>query len=108
MKILCICQRGNSRSVALAYIFKDVLNQDALAMGIESASDETKEMLYGWADIIILVDKSFKDEIPGEYRDRLRVWDVGPDRYFLGFHPDLLGQYDEFIKNEVTVGAGEI
>lgn len=51
MKILCICERGNSRSVALAYLFKDWLGQDALSMGITASSEDTKRMLYEWAEL---------------------------------------------------------
>lgn len=103
MKILCICERGNSRSVALAYIFKDVLNQDALAMGIRATTEDTKIMLYDWSDIIILVDKTFESEIPEKYQEKLHVWDVGPDRYFMGFHQDLIKQYENYINSQVTV-----
>jgi predicted protein tyrosine phosphatase len=103
MKILCICERGNSRSVVLAYMFKDIYGQDALAIGIRTASEETKTMLYSWADVIILVDKMFENEIPMEYGNKLKIWDVGPDRYFQGFHPELLGQYEEHIKNHTTI-----
>lgn len=97
-KILCICERGNSRSVALAYLLKDGLNQDAIAMGIHTAGDDTKEMLYQWAESIILVDKRLEEEIPEQYHHKMVIWDVGPDRYFLGFHPDLLNQYQVFIQ----------
>ena len=103
MKILCVCQRGNSRSVALAYIFKDRLNQDAIAMGIRTASDETKQMLYDWADSIILVDGKFANEMPIRHIGKTKVWDVGPDRYFLGFHPDLLRQYEEYVNKEMAI-----
>ena len=105
MNILCVCQRGNSRSVALAYIFKDVYGQDALAMGISAASDDTKSMLYEWADIIILVDQKYEDEIPAEYKKKLQIWDVGSDKYFLGFHPELLELYRKYIDERVTVYA---
>jgi predicted protein tyrosine phosphatase len=97
LKILCICQRGNSRSVALAYIFKDMLDQDAIAIGIEAASNDTKEMLFEWADSIIVVDETLADGIPNTYWSKLNVWDVGPDRYFLGFHPELLEQFAKYI-----------
>ncbi len=99
MKILCVCARGNSRSVALAYILKDQMNLDAIAIGIEAASEETKEMLYKWADKIILVDKTL-DKIPEKYRSKLKIWDVGRDRFFRGFEPELLQIYTDYIKKE--------
>lgn len=100
MKILTVCERGNSRSVALAWILKDHMNLNAIAMGIRAADEETKEMLYKWADKIILVAGDFKDEIPEEFRGKLKVWDVGPDRFFRGFEPELLQTYADFINKD--------
>ena len=100
MKILCICARGNSRSVALSWILKDHLHLDALAMGLEANSEETKEMLYKWADRIILVDKNFLDFIPEQYRAKLKIFDVGGDRFFRGFEPELLQMYVDYINKE--------
>ena len=74
-------------------------------MGINAASHSTKRMLYEWAEIIILVDGNFEDEIPAEYQGKLQIWDVGPDQYFLGFHPELLEQYRKYIDERVTVYA---
>lgn len=100
MKILCVCARGNSRSVALAWLFKDHLNQDAIAMGIRAAGDEVKYLLYKWAEKIILVDEEFKDEIPEEFRDKLKIWHVGGDRFFRGFEPELLQMYIDYMNND--------
>lgn len=99
-KIVTVCARGNSRSVALAFIFKDVLGHDAVAIGIESAGDDLKELLFTWADKIILVDETFKDLIPNKYKDKLLVWHVGVDRFFRGFEPDLLDMYKDYIEKE--------
>lgn len=97
MKVLCVCQEGNSRSVVLASILKNELAYDALAMGIRKTSEPTKEMLYEWADMIVLVDKTFVPEIPTKYLNKLAVWDVGQDRYFQGFSQDLIDQYHNYI-----------
>ena len=74
MKILCICERGNSRSVALAWILKDHLGHDAVAIGAKSAGRKTLKMLCKWADKIILVDKDFKNEIPLNQKKKLKIW----------------------------------
>ena len=100
MKILCLCERGNSRSVALAWILKDQMGHDAIAGGMRTMSDRTKRILYKWADKVILVDKTFENEIPEEYRNKLKVWDVGPDRFFRGFELELLNMYTNFINAE--------
>ena len=100
MRILCLCERGNSRSVALAWILKDHMGHNAIASGMRSMDDGTKKMLYEWADRIILVDKSFENEIPEEYKSKLKVWDVGPDRFFRGFEQSLLDTYVKYINEE--------
>lgn len=100
MKIVCICERGNSRSVALAWLLKDGLGWDAVAIGIRAAGPELKSFLYQWADKIILVDAQFTSEIPEEYREKLLVWDVGLDRYFRGFEPSLLQLYKDYMRTE--------
>ena len=97
MKILCLCHRGNSRSVALAWILKDHMGHEAIATGMEIMSPETKEMLFNWAERIILVDKILESEIPEQYKGKLKVWDVGPDRFFRGFEKDLLEMYQNYI-----------
>lgn len=103
-KILVICARGNSRSVALAYVFKDYLQQDAIAIGIEAANKDTKQMLFKWAEKIILVAGEFEEklrkEIPKKYIDKLLIWNVGGDRFFRGFEPELLEIYKDYIKIE--------
>ena len=97
MKILVLCERGNSRSVALAWILKDHMGHNAIATGMRTTDDDTKKMLYDWAERIILVDKTFEDKIPEGYKSKLKIWDVGPDRFFRGFEQDLLDTYVKYI-----------
>ena len=99
MKILCICERGNSRSSQLGWLLKDGLGHDAIAMGIRSNSGETKHMLYKWAEMIILLDEDFITEIPQEYHKKLKVWNVGKDRFF-SFSPELVSILKQFILEE--------
>jgi hypothetical protein len=80
-----------------------MLNQDAIAIGTETASEETKRILCDWSDIIILVDATLQDEILQKCGDKLRVWDVGPDRYFRGFDLDLLQQYQDYLNGQVMI-----
>jgi len=55
-------------------------------------------MLYEWADRIILTTKEFVDRIPDEYKKKLSVWDVGGDRFFRGFEPELLDMYKTYMQ----------
>ncbi len=103
MRFLCVCHRGNSRSVALAWILKDILHHEAIAIGIEASSLETREMLGAWADTIICVDQSCLAGIPLAYLSKTRLWHVGGDRFFRGFHPELLNLYAEFLARDAGI-----
>ena len=52
MKILCICEGGNVRSVAMAEILKDRGN-NAIAIGMQYIDKDTLLILTKWADKII-------------------------------------------------------
>ena len=75
------------------------MGQDAIAMGIDVNGEELQEFLFNWADRIILVDKTL-DRIPEKYRNKLKIWDVGGDRFFRGFEQDLLDMYVKYINEE--------
>lgn len=109
-KVLTVCERGNSRSVALAFVLKDytIGKPEAIACGIKSTSKETFAMLADWADTIVLVDKKFEQDIPKKYKVKLKICDVGPDIYFRGFETSLLLQYTDFLTKEGHKGDGRI
>lgn len=92
MKVLCICQGGNSRSVACAYVLKYFFNQDALACSQEKNTPETIEMLCSWADHICVMQPQFGEVVPEKYREKVTVIDVGPDVWCNGLHPDLVNK----------------
>lgn len=98
MKILCICDGGNSRSVGAAYLLKEEERHEAIAIGLARTTRETRKMLYEWADRIVLTVGKRRGYIPEEYVHKLRVWDVGPDTYFLGYKEELLSQLREYLK----------
>lgn len=100
-KILTICEWGNSRSVALAWLLKDQHGADALACGICAASPETFHMLCEWADIIIVTFGPIARDIDMAFLDKVKVWDVGQDRYFLGYVPELLDKYKDYINKDI-------
>lgn len=89
MKYLCVCQGGNVRSVTLAYILKYERGLEALAMGWEPNTQETRDMLCDWADLIIVMETHMKDKLPERYHDKVKVCDVGPDRWFRSLDSDL-------------------
>lgn len=93
MKILTVCQRGNCRSVATAYILKDRMGVfDAIAMGVETASPETQKMLLEWADKIIVVGQKYiYDKVPKGFEDKMHWLDIGPDVWRNPTDENLLG-----------------
>ncbi len=91
MKILTVCQGGNVHSVMARFILNYHIepHQDCLAMGWEPNSEETKTMLYEWADCIVPMESDIFNKIPEQYRWKVgAVLDVGPDRW--GLNSDLL------------------
>ena len=102
MKIVVMCQQGNSRSVALAYLLKE-MKHEAIAIGVLSTSRNTRKMFYDWADLIILVinEKRYKHWIPKEYHSKVKVWDVGPDIFFKGYSEDLLQIFKNHLKKDL-------
>lgn len=55
MKVLCVCEYGNVRSVALAYLIKTIYGHETIAIGAKNTSDKTRQMMYEWADRVIYV-----------------------------------------------------
>lgn len=69
MKILCICEGGNVRSVALAELLKDRGN-NAIAIGMKYIDKETLLILTKWADKIIDVRDYLPKDIWGNSADK--------------------------------------
>lgn len=98
MKILCLCEGGSCRSVALAFLLKNKYGQDALAAGWRLNTPETLIMLYDWADMIICLETYMKEKIPQQYHNKTSVFDIGPDRFFQ-INQELLSILGEMIQN---------
>jgi hypothetical protein len=64
--------------------------EDALACSWEKNTAETLDMLFRWADKIIVLQAEFSQYVPEEFAQKLFVVDVGPDVWANGLHPDLL------------------
>lgn len=90
MKILTVCQRGNNRSAALAFILRDergpneVINYGPLG----GVSESTIDMLCEWAEKIIVTTTEV--DVPEKFRIRRVFLDVGPDIWGVRFAPELL------------------
>jgi hypothetical protein len=97
LKLLTMCQGGNSRSVSLAYLLKYVYGHDALACGWEKNDVKTRNMLCKWADRIFIMQAEFERFIPKKYKEKVTAYDVGPDIWCNPFHPDLLEKCNNYI-----------
>ena len=103
IKILCLCNWGNVRSVAMAKYIKmlnlqngerhwrkyelegKTVNYESIAVGKYCNSKETLDILKNWADYVI----DLSDE--GEYCP-------GKDDWFTPTHPDLINKIGEIWK----------
>lgn len=95
MKILCVCDQGNNRSVHLAHLLK-YWDHDTIPVGLATTSIETLEMLYNWADRILTT--SFDQKVPGEFADKVKLIDIGPDIYPRPFNPELHAKVKQLLE----------
>lgn len=94
MKVLCVCDQGNNRSVQFAHLLK-YMKHDTIPVGLSTTSYETLKMLFDWADVIICTDDT--QVIPSEYMHKYKLWNVGPDRFPRPFNHELLTIAKRFI-----------
>lgn len=98
-RILCICRGGASRSVGLRNVLTWANGHDGIAAGFEGNTPETLEMLYNWAEIIIVAREWFKTQIPEKWHYKLRFLELGEDIYFSP-HPELYNKCNEWVKTQ--------
>lgn len=56
MRILCVCNGGNCRSVATAEVLKGVYGHEAIAIGTYWFSRESQIKFGEWANLVIIVE----------------------------------------------------
>ena len=89
MKILCVCEQGNNRSVNFAQRLKYKYKADTISIGLATTSQETLKMLYDWADYIIIPEKILRLHIPEGYDNKIKYFEVGQDTYPRPFNIEL-------------------
>lgn len=87
MKILCVCQEGNSRSPTIASLLR-YRGHDTLSIGTNTSSPETRQMLADWCDQAILTSPDQQAAFPDLPADKTRVWAIA-DQYPRPFNADL-------------------
>lgn len=98
MKILCLCQEGNNRSVVFAHQLR-YWGHDVLTGGLRTNTMSTLNMLCGWADVIILTERGQDRLMPLGYEDKVKLFDVGPDAYPRPFNMDLLTKVQRYLQD---------
>lgn len=89
MKVVCVCFRGQVRSVAARNILVERYGfKKVLACGWHTNDDETLQMLYQWADAILVVGRGldWNLETPPE---KTVMLNVGRDEWHRYDHRDL-------------------
>ena len=84
VKIVTVCKQGLVRSVALADVLKLHFEPvDVIPVGLSSNSKETQDMLFKWADEIIVMEEKYAQKIISTFVNVKKVYvcEVGPDIY---------------------------
>lgn len=87
MFLLCVCQYGHSRSVALARALH-ARGYSAVAAGTATAG-AALAVLAEEAERILLLDEALRGAIPPKYHDKIISFHVGPDKWVNPYHPEL-------------------
>ena len=99
VKILTVCSAGLIRSVSMTDVLKvRCVDVDVIPVGIDANSKATLNMMYEWADHIILMMEEWRPRVPSAYRHKVKVCDVGPDVYGNSRHPELIKQDWDWVK----------
>lgn len=90
-RILCLCAAGITRSAATKFVLNHRGYRDVLSAGIYTTSPSTLDMLYKWADIILVATPILAVEIPQPHRDKVdNRFKLGEDTWGNPMSVDLL------------------
>lgn len=87
LRLLCVCQYGHSRSVALARQLHG-RKVAAIACGVATAGPWLFP-LCDWASHVLLLDDALRGAIPAASVSKIVSFNVGPDRWVNPYHPEL-------------------
>lgn len=90
VKFLCVCDGGNVRSHALAFVLHDFHGVEAIPIGRLRVSPHTMDTMCLWADTIVLMQPHMIESIPIDHHHKVTCVDVGIDRFGIYVHPELL------------------
>lgn len=80
MNILTVCQMGNVRSVGTKAQLIRQGHRDVIAIGATNTSPETLEMLYDWAEVVLVAEPHLAEYLPDD--DKVdKKFTLGPDTF---------------------------
>lgn len=80
MKILCVCRKGQVRSVGTKKVLNERGYRDVIAIGGLSVPQETLNMLCKWADVILLAKVTHGKRIDPRYTNKINTkFHIGED-----------------------------
>lgn len=103
MKILCTCAEGNNRAVTFAHIIKYVPGFETMTVGLEYNSPETLELMFRWADVIVVPDDTLLELIPDHHIGKIKFYDIGPDVYPRPHNPELYARIKGLLEKDRIV-----
>lgn len=86
-------------------VLKYQYGNDVLNCGVEGNEPETLEMLYNWAEVIVVLRDFFKDSIPEKYHHKVRILDVGVDRFWT-YNEELMQICMEWASTQPDLTSG--
>jgi hypothetical protein len=99
LKILCICEHGNVRSVGTRRELCKRGYLSTIAIGSTNTSNTTLKMLCDWAEVILVAEPKFGTNLPYEGREKVNPYfTIGPDVY----GNPLRGTLKEVVKEQLT------
>ncbi len=106
-RVLCVCQYGHSRSVALA---RRLHHRKIVAVAAGwSTGGDALAVLSAWADVIaVMTPEIVNTHIPAEHRHKVADFNVGPDRWSNPYNHELLAICDKKIEEFLARGSTAI
>lgn len=89
-RFLCVCDGGNVRSFALAYVLHDLLGYEAVPVGRLRVSAKTLAVFCDWTDVIVIMQPHMEESVPERFKKKIRCMDVGVDRFGMSVNGELL------------------
>lgn len=102
MKIVTVCRGGNVRSVATKLVLQNLnLNHQVIAIGHDNTDDETKKLLFEWADDIVFLVPEFSNHwlAQRKYQDKINILDVGNDIWGNPFDKKLINKIIDIFRD---------